>query len=91
MVFINKSLIGEIMMKICSATGNGVCVNCHRIPPKINNYSYGDICRNDVEDILAALEYGNIVCYNPDTGRFYEKIMYTPPGCYIDDEWGVIG
>lgn len=77
-------------MKICNATGNGICVNCNRIPPKVNGYSYGNICRIDVEDILAALEYGNIVCYNSDNGKFYEKIMYEHPRDFIDEDWEVI-
>lgn len=79
------------MMKMCNATGNGICVNCHRIPPKINGYSFGDICRKDVEEILAALESENMVCYNSDNGRFYEKIMYTHPAVYMDEDWMVIG
>ena len=78
-------------MKICNATGNGICVNCHRIPPKINGYSFGDICRKDVEDVLAALESGNMVCYNSDNRYFYEKVMYTHPAVYIDEDWEVIG
>ena len=79
------------MMKMCNATGNGICVNCPRIPPKINGYSFGDICRKDVEEILAALESGNMVCYNSDNGRFYEKLMYTHPAVYMDEDWEVIG
>lgn len=77
-------------MKICNATGNGICINCNRVPPKVNGYSCGNICRIDVEDILAALEYGNIVCYNSDTGKFYEKIMYEHPRDFIDEDWEVI-
>lgn len=77
-------------MKICNATGNGVCVNCNRTPPVVNGFKYGDICRQDVEEILAALEYGNIVCFNSDTGKFYEKVLYTHPAVYMDDEWEAI-
>ena len=77
-------------MKICNATGNGICINCNRIPPKVNGYSYGDICKIDVEDILAALKYGNIVCYNSDTGKFYEKIMHEHQRDFIDEDWEVI-
>ena len=78
-------------MKICNATGNGICINCNHTPPTVNGFKYGDICRWDVEEILTALESGNIVCYNSDTGRFYEKIMYTHPACWINDDWEVIG
>ena len=77
-------------MKICNATGNGICVNCNHTPPTINGWSYGNICRIDVEGILAALEYGNIVCYNSDNGKFYEKVMYTHPATYMDDDWEAI-
>ena len=77
-------------MKICNATGNGICVNCNRIPPTVNGFKYGDICRKDVEDVLSALEYGNIVCYNSDNGKFYEKLMYQHPAVYIDDKWKCI-
>ena len=77
--------------KICNATGNGVCVNCNHTPPTVNGYSYGDICRYDVEELLEALSYGNMVCYNSDTERFYQKIMYTHPAIYMEgDEWEVI-
>jgi hypothetical protein len=42
----------------------------------------------DVEDILAALEYGNLVCYNTDNGKFYEKTMYEHPRDFVDDgDW----
>ena len=78
-------------MKICNATGNGICINCNRVPPKVNGYSYGNICKIDVEDILAALECGNLVCYNSDNGRFYEKIIYEHPRDFINDEWKCIG
>lgn len=38
-------------MKICNATGNGICINCNHTPPTINGWSYGDICRMDAEEI----------------------------------------
>ena len=76
---------------ICYVAGNGVCVNCNHTPPTLNGFKYGDICRQDVEEILTALKYGNMVCYNSDNGKFYEKIMYTHPAVYMDDEWEVIG
>lgn len=78
-------------MKICNATGNGICINCNRIPPTVNGFKYGDICRIDAEDVLSAMEYGNLVCYNSDNGKFYEKLMYQHPAVYIDDEWECIG
>lgn len=34
---------------ICDVVGNGVCVHCPRVPPKINGYSCGDICRKDMD------------------------------------------
>lgn len=71
-------------MKICNATGNGICVNCNHVPPKINGYSYGDICRIDAEEVLSALERGCIVCYR-GFGEFYEKEMYANPEEYMDD------
>lgn len=58
--------------------------------PRVNGWSYGSICRIDAEDILAALEYGNMVCYNSDNGKFYEKVMYTHPADYMDDDWECI-
>lgn len=77
-------------MKMCNATGNGICISCNHKPPTLNGYSYGDICRMDVEDILAALEYGNIVCYNSDNGNFYEKLMCEHPRDFVDDDWKCI-
>ena len=35
-------------MKICNYQGNGVCINCKRVPPK----GYGDICRSMAEEWL---------------------------------------
>lgn len=77
-------------MKICNAASCGVCVNCNRVPPTVNGFKCGDICRQDVEEILTALEYGNIVCYNSDNGKFYEKTMYEHPRDFIDKDWECI-
>lgn len=77
-------------MKMCNAVGNGVCVNCNRTPPKVNGNSCGDVCRKDVEDVLHALECFNMVCYNSDDGKFYQKEMYTHPAIYMDDDWEAI-
>lgn len=77
-------------MKLCNAVGNGVCVNCPRIPPKINGYSHGDICRREAEKVLVALSNYSMVCYNSDDNKFYEKVMYTHPAVYMDDDWEVI-
>ena len=74
-------------MKICNATGNGICINCDHKPPTINGHSYGDVCRKDAEKVLVALGNWSMVCYNSDDGKFYEKIMYVHPACYMDDEW----
>ena len=35
-------------MKICNYSGNGVCINCDRVPPN----GYGDICRWKAEELL---------------------------------------
>lgn len=77
-------------MKLCYASGCGVCVNCLGVPPKINGYSQGDICRKEVEKLLVALSNYSIVCYNSDDNKFYEKIMCTHPTNYMDDDWEVI-
>lgn len=39
-------------MRICNYSGNGVCINCDRVPPK----GYGDICRRKAEEWLDCLE-----------------------------------
>lgn len=38
-------------MKICNYSGNGVCINCDRKPPK----GYGDICNKEAEELLNCL------------------------------------
>ena len=40
-------------MKICNYQGNGVCINCNRVPPD----GYGDICKKKAEVLLDCLEY----------------------------------
>lgn len=35
-------------MKICKYQGNGVCINCKKVPPK----GYGDICKHRAEVLL---------------------------------------
>lgn len=39
-------------MKLCNEQGNGVCINCNRIPPK----GSGDICRYIAEEMLDLLK-----------------------------------
>lgn len=39
-------------MKLCSKTGNGVCLNC----PKLLPNSHGDVCRKDAEILLDCLK-----------------------------------
>lgn len=75
-------------MKICNAS-NDICANCNLMPPKVNGWSYGDICRMDAEDVLSALEHGNLVCYNTDNEKFYEKIIYQTTANYMneDSDW----
>lgn len=58
-------------MKICNATGNGICVGCNRTPPKINGYSYGELCRYTVQNIIDALVRGDEVFYSMATNKFY--------------------
>jgi hypothetical protein len=50
-------------MKICNYQGNGVCINCDRVPPN----DYGDICKWKAEELLDCLE-----CIM-DTGWTYEQ------------------
>lgn len=39
-------------MKICNYQGNGVCINCDRVPPN----GYGDICKWEAEELLDCFE-----------------------------------
>lgn len=39
-------------MKICTKTGNGICLDC----PKFLPNSYGDVCRKDAETLLDCLK-----------------------------------
>ena len=39
-------------MKICTKTGNGICLNC----PKLLPNSHGDVCRKDAEMLLDCLK-----------------------------------
>lgn len=57
-------------MKICNATGCGVCFHCDGTPPITNGYVHGDICRNTVENIMNFLESGDI--YRFRNGKLYE-------------------
>lgn len=56
-------------MKICNASGCGVCVNCNGIPPKTNLYSHGDICEHKVQNIMNHLEDGDL--YRFQNGKLY--------------------
>lgn len=56
-------------MKICNASGVGVCVNCNQIPTKMNGYSCGDICKDKVQNIMNYLESGDI--YSFQDGKLY--------------------
>lgn len=57
-------------MKICNATGCGVCYHCDGNPPVTNGYSHGDICRKTVENIMNYLESGGL--YRFCDGKLYE-------------------
>lgn len=39
-------------MKICNATGVGICVNCNGIPPVTKGYNHGDVCRKTAQKIM---------------------------------------
>lgn len=56
-------------MKICNASGCGVCVNCNGTPPTTNGYSHGDICRKTVQNIMGYLEDGDL--YRFQNGKLY--------------------
>ena len=74
-------------MKICNAVGTGVCVNCDKTPPVINGYSYGDVCRFKVQEVMDILDCGNMVCYSHNNNKFYEKVMFVSPESYMDNDW----
>lgn len=57
-------------MKICNATGCGVCCHCDGNPPITNGYLHGDICRKTVENIMNHLESGGL--YRFRDGKLYE-------------------
>lgn len=56
-------------MKICDATGCGICCNCDGTPPVRNGYSHGDICRKTVQAIMDHLESGDL--YRLTDGKLY--------------------
>ena len=58
-------------MKICNATGNGICVGCNRTPPKINGESRGELCRYTAQNIIDAIFRGDEVFYSMVTNKFY--------------------
>ena len=60
-------------MKICNRHGCGVCVNCDKTPPTHNGYSYGDICRETVQNIMDCLENGDL--YRFQDGKLYHVEM----------------
>ena len=43
-------------MKICNASGVGICVNCNGIPPATDGYNYGDVCRKTTQKIMDEIE-----------------------------------
>ena len=59
-------------MKICNRTGCGVCVNCNGVPPIIDGYNYGDICRKTAQSIMDEIEeYANAHKLAKDIGAEY--------------------
>ena len=75
-------------MKICNAQGNGICIGCDGKPPKLNGYSYGDVCRYTAQKVIDRLASGEIVAWNYETGKFYSKWSPLDPVYEIDDgDW----
>lgn len=77
-------------MRICNATGNGVCVGCGEVPPMINGYRCGDICRHTAQKVIDVLSGGDVVVYNSDDGKFYRKVLFTDTAIFIgdpEDDW----
>lgn len=54
-------------MKICNATGNGICVGCNRTPPEY----HGELCRHTAQNIIDAIFRGDVVFYSMVTNKFY--------------------
>ena len=78
-------------LKICNATGNGVCINCNGIPPKINGVQCGELCRKMAQKIIDTLVCGDIVGYSYETNKFYKKIIFTNSVYELDsDDWEVL-
>lgn len=61
-------------MKICNATGCGICVSCNGTPPKSDRYDFGDICGKKAEKILSYLEDGDL--YRFLDGKLYHVEMH---------------
>ena len=61
-------------MKICNASGCGVCFHCDGTPPVINGYSCGDICRKTIEAIMNYLEDGDL--YRFSKGKLYQVDVF---------------
>ena len=60
-------------MKICSADGCGVCVNCDGTPPIENGNSCGDICRKVIQNIIDYLEDEDL--YRYINGKLYRVVI----------------
>lgn len=71
-------------MKICNRTGCGVCVNCNGVPPIIDGYNYGDICRKTAQSIMDEIEDGGL--YRFKDGKLYGVEVFPND---ILDEWEV--
>lgn len=76
------------IIKICNATGCGVCCRCDGTPPITNGYSSGDICRKVVQNIMNYLEDGDL--YRFSNGELYhvtidECQFYEEDKCEIND------
>lgn len=75
-------------IKICNATGCGVCYHCDGIPLVTNGYQHGDICRKVVQNVMDYLEDGDL--YKFSDGKLYrvtvkECQFYEEEECQIDD------
>lgn len=77
-------------MEICNASGVGICSNCNRVPPKINGYSTGDICRITAQNIINEIvDKCKTVIYDKATGEFYSTEIFFDGNKFrmTDDEW----
>lgn len=79
-----SALLQEVrIIKICNATGCGICCRCDGIPPVTNGYSCGDICKKVVQNIIDYLEDGDL--YKFSNGKLY-RVTIGECQFYEEDE-----